>query len=159
MENVTGQISDNKSDYYNGTPQHYTSVLRDIHKDGLLIVNEQTDAFAGRFNFAEPSDKASTFFNGETTILTKVEKSMVLKTLAGWNSKDIAHWSDVYFSEDKTVYGVVQRKKQVVLLGHLRDGTRTDYAFYLSRYLACKKLALMKQTQDAAVMASLVKLL
>ena len=155
--NVTGQISDNKWDYYNGTPQHYTSVLRDVYKDGLLVVNEQTDAFAGTFNFAESSEKASAVFNGETTILTKVDNPMELKTLAGWNSKDIAHWSDVYFSEDKTVYGVVQRKKQIVLLGHLRDGTRTDYAFYPSRYLACKKLALMKQTQDAAVMASLVK--
>jgi len=155
--NVTGKIADNKWDYYNGTPQHYTSIQRSIFKDGILTVNEVTDAFSGTFNFQESSEKASVVFNGETLIMTKLEDPNEL-VKGGWEPKFLLGWNDFYISEDRKVYSAVQRTKQLVLFGKIQDsGERTDIAFHPSRYLACKKLALMKQTKDAAVMASLVK--
>lgn len=155
--NQTGKIIDNKWDYYNGAPVHYTSTQRDVYKDDILAVNETTDAFSGTFNFQKSANKASLFFNGETFILDLVEDKNVLLEYAGWKPEWVAGWENVYFSKDKTLYAAVNRTKQVILVAINGDGERTDLIFYPSRFLACKKLALMKQEKDAAILASLVK--
>jgi hypothetical protein len=48
--NPTGQIADNRWDYFNGSPVHYTSYHRTVVKDSTAIVNERTDKFAGTLN-------------------------------------------------------------------------------------------------------------
>lgn len=154
--NTTGKVADNKWDYYNGSPQHYTSFQRSVTKSGMMIVNESTDAFSGNFNFQSGVDKASVEFNGTAIILNTVSSTQMIED-AGFSDKDVMGWDEFYASTDKTLFAAIQRTKQIGLLSLKGGDERTDIAFYPSRYLACKKLALMKQTKDAAVMASLVK--
>ena len=112
--------------------------------------------FSGNFNFQNGIDKAAVEFNGTSIILNKTSSTQLVDELI-MLPEHLQHWESFYASADNTLFAAVNRTNTVALLNLKGVDEQTDIAFHPSRYLACKKLALMKQTQDAAVMASLVK--
>lgn len=155
--NPTGLVKDNKWDYYNGIPIHYTSYQRDITKDGILVVNEVTDAFSGTFNLDKSKQKGSLLFNGQTIIVTAASADQIRQKRSNWSDTMVNSYDKLYTAEEGDVYVAVHHNNQAVIVGYVENGNDVDIGYLPSRYLACKKISMMQQAANAAIMAELVK--
>jgi len=156
LGNLTGQIKDNKWDYYNDSPVHYTSQQRSIFKQGVMTINETTDAFSAHFNLNGSGPKGAVVFNNETFMLNPISKER-FSEISQWDAKSISYGEAFYTTDDNNLSVGVNRTKQIIVLTHKTNDERTDISFYPSRYVACKKIAQMQQTQNQAIMQQLVK--
>lgn len=153
--NPTGKVDDNKWDYYNGTPIHYTSFQRTVIKEGITTINEATDAFSGIFNLSKINEKGSVVF-GDRTVILSLSDENDFALVSGWEKEWIEGYDRLYLSSDQKVYVGVNDFKQIIVLGYLEDSENNDIAYLPSRYLACKKISMMQQAANAAIMAELV---
>ena len=76
--------------------------------------------------------------------------------VSGWEKKWIKGYDRLYLSSDNNVYLGVNDFKQIIVLGYVENGENHDIAYYPSRFLACKKISMMQQAANAAIMAELV---
>lgn len=157
LGNLTGQVKDNKWDYYNGSPIHYTSFQRTLTKEGIMTLNEATDGFSAYYNLDKSKLKGAVVFNNETFILNTIPKSNFLNISKWEDEKWLDGYDTFYTSKDEMVSVAVNHYKQIIVLTTKINNERTDIAYYPSRYLACKKISLMQQTQNQAIMQQLIK--
>lgn len=157
LGNTTGKIVDNKWDYYNNTPIHYTSSGRSIYKNGLNVLNENTDAFTATFNLDKSSAIGSVVFNNNTYIL-KSTSANYFKQVSGWAQKDVNVWDRYYLTQDEKIFIAVQHRQQFIALSSYQEnGDRLSIGYYPSRFLACRKIATLQNTQNIAMFNSLLK--
>jgi hypothetical protein len=150
--NLTGQVKDNKWDYFNGSPIHYTSSQRSVYKQNIMTLNENTDLFSAHFNLDQSNSNGAVVFNNETYILNSISKSDFLN-ITNWDKTWLQHYDAFYAAKDKMVSVAVNRYKQIIVLSIKSNNERTDIAYYPSRFLACKKISLMQQLVKTALVA------
>lgn len=162
--NASGHSSDNRWDYFDGTPVHYTSSVRTLQKGDATLLNEKTDRFSGTLSVQTERRKAYITFNGTTIDLIQFSdpstKEQWLRLLLSDASKR-ARYADAFsdwFQDDRQRYLVAfDRKRQMLLSAYKEDDDRlTSIAYYPSRYLACKKVAAIAKAHNEAVVAQLV---
>lgn len=163
--NSTGKIEDNRWDYYDGRPVPYTSNQRSVTKNDLVTANEMTDMFQVTINAEKGKEKAVMVMNGQTIFLTRFNQSTRKDYLFN-NSK--RHWgnrgvldnptfSDWYISDDEKYYLIISQEKQMALTMYLDGDEAQSINYYPSRFLACKKIALVKNEKNSAVVRDLLK--
>ena len=156
LGNLTGQVKDNKWDYFNGSPIHYTSTQRSVYKQDIMTISEYTDSFSAHFNLDNSNSKGAVVFNNDTYIVNTISKEEFLN-VSNWEQKYLQYYDAFYSTEDKQVSIAVNRYKQIIVLAIQSNDGRTDIGYYPSRFLACKKISLMQQTKNQAIMQQLVK--
>lgn len=154
--NPTGKENYNHFDYFNNKPINYTSFLRSEYSQGLMTLEEKTDAFSGYFNLDRESPKGSVVFNSTTVILNPVSSKTYLEMTESAR-KDVVHYDRFYASNDGTVFIAVKHFEENIKLTHMTTDGRTDISFLPSRRLACKKISLLKQASDSAMYRSLLQ--
>jgi hypothetical protein len=163
--NATGKIEQNSWDYYNGTPISYTSNQRLVTTNDLIVANEITDNFQIVINAQKDINKAILVMNGKTIVLGRFSDGEGLDRLYEKSKK---HWgdramlnnpqfSDWYVSDDLNYYLVLLRSKNIILTFYFNEGNAQSIKYYPSRYLACKKIAMVKAEKDKSVVAALLK--
>ena len=113
--NLTGQVKDNKWDYFNGSPIHYTSSQRSVYKQNIMTLNENTDLFSAHFNLDQSNSNGAVVFNNETYILNSISKSDFLN-ITNWDKTWLQHYDAFYAAKDKMVSVAVNRYKQIIVL-------------------------------------------
>lgn len=163
--NTTGKIENNRWDYYDGRTVPYTSTQRSVTKTDLMTANEKTDMFQVNINAPKGSAQAVIIMNGETIRLsrfTDLEKKDHLfeKTKRHWqdrNSLNNSLYSDWYTSDDGKYYLIILESRQLVLTLYVDGDEGQSILYYPSRFLACKKIAMIKNEKDKAVVSQLLK--
>lgn len=168
--NSIGTVEGNKWDYYDGTPIPYTSNQRTTTKGDLFTANEMTDMFQAKVNAAKGSDKAILVMNDKTIVLSKFNKKEMFddffeKTKIHFNNnRNLINGvtpgvapSNWYISEDKKYYLAVIESKQMILTFYLDSDNVQSINYYPSRFLACKKIAMVKQAKDSALATALLR--
>lgn len=160
--NQTGKIEDNKWDYYSGVPVHYTSFTRSLYKDAMNVKNEKTDSFSATFNINKYSDTGVVEFNEKIITIKKtndVKYSILVDKIRNKSidKKAYMQWSEYFSSEDGRLIVAIEYKKQIALLSFDDGETIQQIAYYPSRYLACKKIAEVKNQSDKMVALNFLK--
>ena len=161
--NPTKQVTDNRWDYYNGTPVHYTSFNRGLYKNALIVRQEPTDMFSTSLNLDKNSGVAVAEFNGKILSLNQLNDMLKIDRLIektfGVNAdkKLYKHWDRWYESDDGKFLVAVNYSKQIVATSFDNGDTIQQIAYYPSRYLACKKIASIKKEVDSRVIKELLR--
>lgn len=146
--NITGNIEDNKWDYYDGQSVHYTSIKRRFYKNKVLVSDEKTDQFNGMVTLDKNKDIAYIIFNDKKFTLTRVPKSLDNKKDENWYRSPVLN--GFYF------VGVNYQRQSIVTSYHVGDEFQ-QIEFLPSRYLACKKLAAVKKENDKQLAVNLLR--
>lgn len=155
--NPTGKVSDNRWDYYNGTPTHYTSFIRSGYVGGVETIRENTDAFSGTYNLPLSSDRGSVIYNGVVASVVRTDASSLWELDDEWQNAT-QYYNRFYKTEDGKVMVAVNDIKQIVVTSFVvGKNERNDIAYYPSRFLACKKIAQLQQAASAQMMSDLLK--
>jgi len=161
--NPTGNLTDNKWDYYNGTPIHYTSFSRGLYKKALTVRQETTDAFSAVFNAEKGRESATVDFNRRVIILKKFDDENAIDELIertfgkSADKKKYKAWDVWYKSDDGKVHLAVNYKKQIYVTSYEEGDEIQQIAFYPSRYLACQKISKISGEKNQALVNSLLK--
>ena len=163
--NTTGKIEGNHWDYYDGRPVPYTSNQRSVTKNDVLTVNEATDMFQVTVNAETGSKKAVMVMNHVTITLARfsdVDKLDALyeKSKRHWTKRgnlDNPLYTDWYVSDDGKYYLVILKSKQIALTMYVNGDEVQSINYYPSRFLACKKIAIVKNESDRAVALALLR--
>ena len=161
--NITGEVKDNKWDYYDGRPTHYTSYLLDVHKNTIMIKQEKTDSFSAIINIDKKRNFAIITYNNKTLTLKKFNDEVkvdywIEKTYGvSANKTKYKGWDAWFESDDEKLKIAVSYSKQI-LLTSFEDGENMQHiGYYPSRYLACKKIANVKIEKDKRVVFDLLR--
>ncbi len=146
--NITGNVEDNKWDYYDGQPVHYTSVKRRLYKNKILVSDEKTDKFNGMVTIDKSKDIAYIIFNDKTFTLTRVSKLLDNKIHENWYRSAVMN--GFYF------VNVNYQNQSVMTSYHVGDEFQ-QIEFLPSRYLACRKIAAVKKEHDKKVAVDLLR--
>jgi hypothetical protein len=162
--NNSGQIKDNRWDYFAGTPVRYTSTSRTVSKEKILVTSEVTDSFSATLNAPRNGEKASLLMNGVSVVLNRLEDDGAIDAAVSAmgecqaNKNICKQWSQWYASEDKKYLLAIEFEKQILLTSYIgKDGSVQNIAYYPSRYLACKKIAQIKAAKDTEMAMRLIK--
>jgi hypothetical protein len=169
-DNTSGKIADNRWDYYNAVPVHYTSTQITVYQDQLALKNEMTDAFSGTLTVNDRKKNAYILFNDKTIKLDQFTDQRtkdswvklfvpegVQKDQFGHKRQDYYAWTDWYQDKSGKYALFIQRNKNILFTAFRETPDRTQTIGYLpSRYLGCKKIAeLMKASNQRQVAALL----
>ena len=169
--NTSGKIADNRWDYYNAQPIHYTSFQITNYQDQLAIKNELTDAFSGTLTVNDQKKNAYIVFNDKTIKLKKFTDQKtkdawvklfvgedVQKDQFGQSRSDYYLWTD-WFQDKSGKYALfIEKEKNVVFTAFRETSSKTfTVAYHPSRYLACKKIAEIMKASNQRQIAALVQ--
>ncbi len=159
--NATGRVDDNRWDYYNGSPTHYTSFNRSLVKNAIRITEENTDRFSMSSNIDKNRDTAILEFNGKAVTLYRITSKVIVdknwhQFAKNWDTNFAKIWDEGFVTEDGKMMIAVSYTRQVVFLVFGDGDTRQQIAYYPSKYLACKKIAAVKNEQNAKVVRELL---
>ena len=119
--NSTGIIADNRWDYYDATPIHYTSYQRSAYKENILVMNERTDAFSSTVNLSKRDTKGAITFRDKVIILklidddSKIDKIIDSFAIPRIDRGVYKTWSRWYESQDGKLHVAIHTEKQIVL--------------------------------------------
>jgi hypothetical protein len=168
--NLSGKVSDNKWDYYNGIPVRYTSNGNTVYQDAVIVKNELTDAFSASLTVNDNKKIAFIVLNNKTIKLNKFDDKKTKdlwvnlfleegrqKDVYGQSRSDYYAWTDWYQDASGKYAVFLQRDKNIIFTAFKNSSKNLfTVSYYPSRYLACKKIVELmvasNQQQTAALL-------
>jgi hypothetical protein len=125
-----------------------------------------TDMFQVKVNASRVSDKAILVMNDKTIVLDRFNNKEMFddlfeKTKVHFNNNrnliDGVTPSQWYISKDRKYYLAVIESKQMILTFFIDGDNVQSINYYPSRFLACRKIAMVKQAKDSQMAAALLR--
>ena len=163
--NTTGQVQDNRWDYFTNSPTHYTSYQRTMYARDMQVINENTDAFSAIFNLDRSKSNGTVIFNRAVVPLSVASKNTATRFFNEYikgkpgipaNATLYSVWDEYYQSRDGKLLVAVNYEKQIIVTSFTEGNSVSHIAYLPSRYLACKKITSLQVAHNQAIFAELL---